>query len=555
MKILEMKDLSFTYPEQTEATLKNISFEIREGELVYICGPTGAGKSTLLHCLKREIWPRGTMIGSILFCGCPMEGLPSEDLIRDIGIVFQDPDSQTVMDTVMGEMSFGLENLGLPPAEIKQRLSEVAGYFGVEPLFQKTYQHLSGGERQTVNLCSVLAMRPKVLLLDEPVSQMDPVAQAEFTGMIKRINEEFGITVLINEHRNEELMACADKVLILDHGQIRYFGAPRDVAKKIIANGDKKALSLMPASARLFALASGLQKETLPMTIKEARQMVRKHAIFEQKKEYRNLKMHEKQPQKGMATLTADNLLFSYCTSQGKTVLKNLDFVAESGDFIGIAGGNGSGKSTLLKLMCGLYEPLDGTVKVGKENIKKMKRDAICNEIFYIPQSPLTYFTFDTVEKELTDAAKKGKKNQTEVESIFRQFELTAHLAKHPYDLSGGERQKILLACAMLRDTKILLLDEATKGLDPQSKKELGDMLTALSHMGKTIIMVSHDLEFMASYAKICALLFDGNLSVMQDTRTFFRDNYFYTTNAKRIFREALPEILTIEEVAVGEKN
>jgi len=545
MNIIEVKDLSFKYPDQEDYSLKGLDFSIEAGELVYICGPTGAGKSTLLHCLKKEIQPCGELTGSIRFKGTDIRMVSPELLVRKIGIVFQDPENQTVMDTVIGEIAFGLENLGLSPSEIRQRMSEVAGYFGIEPLLQKSYRHLSGGERQTVNLCAVLAMRPEVLLMDEPVSQLDPVAQAEFTSMIRRINEEFGMTILISEHNNEDLLASADKVLILDGGRVSWFGPPREVAGKVSAEKDHRALALLPSPVRLFAGAVA-HGDPLPLTIKEARQMIRKYPVFRR----RETPGPERDDSIRKPAISAENILFAYVSEPGKPVLKSLDLKISEGEFVGIAGGNGSGKSTLLKLLCGLSEPLDGIVRIGDENIKKMKRGAICDKIFYIPQNPLTYFTYDNVGDELFEAAGKGAAGAEKTDAVIDEFRLRPHLKKHPYDLSGGERQKVLLACAVLRNAGILLLDEATKGLDPASRQDLGKMLSQLSGMGKTIVMVSHDLEFMASFAKKCALLFNGSLSALMDTRSFFRDNYFYTTYAKRIFRDILPDVLTIEEVA-----
>ncbi len=547
MKILEIRDLSFKYPGQDGPTLSGLDFSVNAGEIVYICGPTGAGKSTLLHCLKREIKPRGLMAGTVLFKGKDIESYGTEQLIRQIGIVFQDPENQTVMDTVIGEMAFGLENLGLSASEIKQRLSEVAGYFGVEPLLQKVYRHLSGGERQTVNLCAVLAMRPEVLLLDEPVSQLDPVARAEFTGMIRRINEDFGMTILISDHSNDEMQACADKLLVLVEGRAAYFGPPKKVAAAAAAANDHKAVELLPAPVRLFASA-GLNMNELPLTIREARQMLRGNVWFRQKP------VAEANREKSAApvAISAADLLFAYSSAPERPVLKNLDLSVRQGEFVGIAGGNGSGKSTLLKLLCGLSDPLDGRVRIGSEDIAKMRRSDICGKVFYIPQNPLMYFTFDNVAEEISDAAARGGAGGDRIDAVLDRFGLGRHLKKHPYDLSGGERQKVLMACAVLRDAGILLLDEATKGLDHLSRQELGRMLSMLAASGKTIVMVSHDLEFMASFADRCAMLFDGSLGTLRDTRDFFRDNYFYTTSAKRIFRDILPEILTIEEVTAG---
>jgi len=545
VKILELRQVSFRYPGQPREALKDISLEIHAGEIVYVCGPTGSGKSTLLNCLKREIRPRGELTGSIIYDGQEMDAYTDAALIQQIGIVFQNPDNQTVMDTVMGEMAFGLENLGLAAGQIKQRLSEIAGYFGIESLFHKSLQHLSGGEKQKVNLCAALAMRPRLLLLDEPLSQLDPIAQTELIGMIRRLNQEFGITIIISEHNKDDMMVRADKVLVLNQGRQCHFGTLRQVVAEVVNSQDENGIAFMPTPARLYVRTAKIPPADLPLTVKEARHMLHVYPIFR----YKRNGVSTEARQNHNPALAAENLLFAYRSAPGQAVLKNLDFLAYQGDFIGIVGGNGSGKSTLLKLLAGLLEPMDGMVRIGRDNIRRMKKDVIRGTVFYGPQNPLTYFTQDTVEAELAEASRQGRATAESYGATLRELNLSDLLNMHPYDLSGGERQKILLACAVLRGAQILLLDEATKGLDASVKKELGSVLTELARNGKTIILVSHDLEFMAGFARKCTLLFDGNLSILQSAHDFFRDNYFYTTIAKRIFRESLPDVLTIEEV------
>lgn len=539
MKILELSQLSFRYPNQPRAALKNISLSIRAGEIVYVCGPTGSGKSTLLRCLKREIRPAGEMAGKILYTGRDLDTYSSLELIRDIGMVFQDPEEQTVMDTVMGEMAFGLENMGLATGQIRQRLSETAGYLGLEGILPKSLKQLSGGEKQKVNLGAVLAMRPKLLLLDEPLAQLDPVAQMELIDIIQRINRDFGITIIIAEHNRDELMAMADQMLILNEGRPVRLGKLRQLADE----ADPDDLEFMPVPVRLFAPISLSPPDVLPLTVREARSLLAEYPGFKPKNPVRfRLENPSRQP-----VLEADNVLFAYRGDPGRIVLKHLDFQVHAGDFVGIAGGNGAGKSTLLKILCGLLEPLDGRVRVGGRSRGAGRRD-LSSQIFYIPQNPLTYFTHDRVGAEIDDAARLGGVDP-QAHPVLEELQLHSLLEMHPYDLSGGERQKVLFACAVLRGAQILLLDEATKGLDAQRKKQLGDMLTDLVRTGKTVVLAGHDLEFMARYAQKCTLLFDGQLSNVQPVRDFFRDNYFYATVAGSIFREALPGILTIEEV------
>ncbi|MDP4110133.1 MAG: ABC transporter ATP-binding protein, partial [Bacillota bacterium] len=367
--LLKAEHFSFSYPGTDKKAIDDVSFELKKGEILLLCGASGSGKSTLLHSIKREISPVGKREGKLLWKGRDMDGLSREELTSSIAMVFQNPESQTVMDTVLSEMAFALENMGQKSADIRRKVSEVCGYFGLSDILHKSPHRISGGQRQMVNLCAALAIRPELILFDEPFSQLDPVAQNDLLTIIRRVNREFGITIMLSEHKTEELASVCDRLMFLDGGKISYFGEPHGVAKDMIQKDDRKALSFLPSPVRIYASLGGIPGEA-PLSIREGREFIAPYVSRI------TLRKEENEPEKaeGKTALTADNLLFSYPDS-ARPVIKNLDLSIKCGDFCAIMGGNGSGKSTLLKLLCGLLAPQDGKIRIGGRDIAKMPRE------------------------------------------------------------------------------------------------------------------------------------------------------------------------------------
>ncbi len=542
MPLLKAEHFSFFYPGASSPALSDIDFELRRGEVLFVCGPTGCGKTTLLLSVKREIAPQGKRLGKIYFKGRDMDGMPDAELTGSIGIVFQDAESQTVMDTVLSEMAFALENLGLPSADIRKRVSEVSGFFGLSDLLAKSPHRISGGQRQMVNLCAVLALRPELVLFDEPFSQLDPVAQDALLNMILRANREFGITAVISEHKTEELLPVCDRLLFMEDGKAKYLDTPANAVAAMMEAGDLAALSFMPTPAKIYACA-GITGEKAPLDLKEGREFAHRHAslfALAPGADYAS-------GGGGGAALSASNLLFSYPESD-RPVIRSLDMTVNKGDFCAILGGNGSGKSTLLKLLSGLLTPQDGRIEAGGKNIRKLRRGELNRAAAYVPQNPAFYFTFDTVAEELefTGASKTVR------DELICALGMEGTLGMHPYDLSGGQRQKLMILCALLLSPDVLLLDEATKGIDAVAKEELSKVLSAFVESGKTVLMASHDIEFCARNAKRFAILFDGALGEFQERRDFFGDSFFYNTALSRMLGDLLPGALTLRDVVIG---
>lgn len=538
MAFIELNHVTFTYPNSSEPAIPDLSLKIEKGQFVVLFGPSGSGKSTLLKLLKKEIKPHGSFSGEILYQGKPVEEM--NGLSSQIGFVFQDPENQVVADDVLHEMVFGLENIGLATNEMRNRVAEMVNFFGAESLLDRKTHELSGGKKQQINLASVLLMQPDVLLLDEPTAQLDPVSAREFLDMLKRLNEEFGMTIIIAEHRLEEVFTLADRILMMDHGQVKMEGEPKSVLNKLWDSPYKRFVPSIPS---LFFSLNGIG--SVPLTVKEGRNWTEQKALLIHP-------THQKKASKLVKDelIKVNNIFYRY-DRKTDDILKELNFSLRKKEFYALLGGNGSGKSTFLKVLSGLLKPEQGKVFFHDRQIKSWKNHEFTQRIGYLPQNPKLFFIQDTVEMEMMDTIEKwGLTNVQEKEDLIRKLGINHILKSHPYDLSGGELQKSALACLLLRKPELLLLDEPTKGLDPLSKENLADILHQLTRDGVTIIMATHDIEFAAQHASKCGMMFQGTITSEETPENFFKGNFFYSTMIQRLFRH-LPDcsLITVEEV------
>jgi energy-coupling factor transport system ATP-binding protein len=525
MALIELTDVSFTYPDSKEPAIRNLSLNIDKGQFVVLFGASGSGKSTLLRLLKKEIQPHGTLSGRISINGQEAVG-ETLGLSQDVGFVFQDPENQIVADDVLHEIVFGLENICLEPNEMRNRVAEMVHFFGAESLLNRKSQELSGGKKQQINLASVLLMQPSILLLDEPTAQLDPVSAREFIDLLKRLNEEFGMTIIMAEHRLEEVFTLADKIVMMENGQVQISGEPRRVLSELWNTEYKAYIPKIPA---LFLSMDG--HGSIPLTVKEGRDWVQKQKVVP------NLVGASKASPKMTERFKLKNISFHY-EKKGDYILDELELSVSHGEFYALLGGNGSGKSTLLKLMAGLLKPDNGSVFFDEKPLKKYKQVEIAKKIGYLPQNPKLFFMQDTVEKELQMVLEQWEASKaTDAQQLFDQLGIAHLMSSHPYDLSGGELQKAALACILVRKPAVLLLDEPTKGLDPISKKNLADILLSLHATGMTILMSTHDVEFAAQYTTKCGMMFQGRITSEDVPEKFFKGNFFYTTMIQRVFR------------------
>lgn len=547
----QIEDVSFQYPNCSEKTLDHITITIEEGEFVLLCGPSGSGKTTLLRQLKREVRPEGNRSGSIYYRGTGLDQLDERRSIEEIGMVFQDPDNQIVMNTVWQELTFGMENLGYSTAQMQRRVGELVQFFGMEEWLHLPIHKLSGGQKQLVNLASVMTLRPRVLLLDEPTAQLDPIAAKEFIQLLSRINEEFSLTIIISEHRIEEVVPHATQLVMLNRGEIAYLGTPDQVMKQIWKNEDALFLPYLPSISQLYL---GIEKvndaRVVPMSVKEGRRWL---AGKQEQRQAAGKSLSESVKVDGQQVeplLTCKELYFTY-DKNAPLVLKRLSLSIQEGEFFALLGANGSGKSTLLQQIAGAHKPQRGDILYAGKSLLRKSTVERSRMIGYVAQNPMLYFTRDTVREQLMDRLRRlGEHSDIEkLNKLVARFDVESIMDKHPFDISGGQQQKIALMLVLLAEPKLLLLDEPTKGLDPISKHQLAELLEMIRAAGTTIIMVSHDIEFAASYASKCGLLFNGAMAAVEDTRSFLQSNYFYTTTIHRTVGDVLPEAITVKDV------
>ena len=597
MDILDVQKLTFAYPDTTveyggvylEPALKEASFCVAQGDFLVILGSSGCGKTTLLKLLKPVLAPHGKKSGSIFFNGADIESLSYEELAYDIGFVMQDVNAQLVTDEVWHELAFGLESLGYSNSMIKRRVAEMTSFFGLSGIFHKKVWELSGGQKQMVNLASVMAMNPKLLILDEPTSQLDPIAAEEFVACLTRINRELGTTIIMTEHRLEEVLPACTKVMAMEDGQVTAFGPLRECMAELCTDG--RYMGFMTAATRVYAGVSKDKKKyhadmthnedeihanesvavdniySLPVSVGEGRSYLAEllkngtltgessdeselcDKTIEEEKTFINIDKNkmtvdekivsDKHVSTGNDILICKSLCYAY-DKAGDDIVNKLTLSVREGEILSISGGNGSGKTTFLKLIAGIMEPDNGRIRVAAG-----RRTAL------LPHNPTDLFTRNTVRDELvcTQDSVENEISYEAVADVVRTCMMEDLLLRHPYDLSGGEQQRLALAKLMLIDPDIFLLDEPTKGIDPEFKLEYGDILKQLKTRGKTIIIVSHDIEWEARISDRCALMFDGSIAAIEPVKDFFSGNHFYTTAAARIAGGMIENAITVEDI------
>ena len=559
-KIVEIKDLTFAYAQSDSLVLRDVNIDICRGEFVVVMGSSGSGKTTLLKMLKKNMIPAGRYTGEVCIAGKPVAQLSARENASYIGYVSQTPDNQIVTDKVWHELAFGLENLGYDNVTIRRKVAEMSEYFGITGWYDKNVMELSGGQKQILNLASIMVMQPGILLLDEPTANLDPLAATRFLDVVKRINQELDVTVIMVEHNLEHIYATADRVIAIDNGKVIADGKPAVVAENIIS-GRSFLTEGLPVAARLYAQYSILGEKTennkVPLTVKEGREWYNSY-IENNKRDYKeernkeyNKKLADKEDYKeennkkintGRETgkhnkdyeqyaCIMKDISYSY-TNKPPYVIEDIDISFRDKSITAILGGNGSGKSTMLKLIAGINKPSGGKVISNKR-------------IIMLPQDPKAVFTEISVEEELAEVLMDKSNHlyvnmtlddkRMVVENIIEEFGLNDIRKNNPYDISGGQQEKLAIAKVLLLKPEVLLLDEPTNGLDPYFKKTLGKLLRKLNSDGMTIIIVSHDLEFVDKYTDDCIMLFDRRVAAQGNTKEFLKGNMFYTTNYYRI--------------------
>lgn len=556
MEILRVDGLKFSYPNQLKKALNNINFSIDEGDFVLICGESGCGKSTLLRHLKPELSPHGQVSGDIYYYSQKINDYSSKQLASEIGYVLQNPDSQIVTDKVWHELAFGLENMGLDTQSIRLRVAEMASFFGIQGWFRKNVNDLSGGQKQLLNLASIMAMQPKILILDEPTSQLDPIAAKDFIDTLVRINKELSTTIIMTEHNLEDIYSVCDKVIVMEDGKVICNDTNYKVADILSGDKNHKMFKSLPTPSKIYNQLNGYLEgaNKSPLTVKDCRQWLNDSMdeVIITKLDDTETEINIDEKDREIAIELKD-VYFQYNKISEPTI-RDLSFKVYKGEIYSILGGNGTGKSTTLSLVARQRKPQRGKIFINNIEMKKYNNKSLYeNNLALLPQNPQSLFVFETVREDLEEVLILKNKDREyidkEVKRVSKLLDIEHLLEHHPYDLSGGELQRAGMAKVMLLNPKIILLDEPTKGLDAYCKEEIGKMLMKLRDMGVTIVVVSHDIEFSARYSDRCAMFFDGSIVSEGTPREFFLGNNFYTTVSNRIARNIFEDTLIYEDV------
>ena len=546
LALLEIEDLTYYYPERSEPSLEQINIQVSEGELLLVTGGSGSGKSTLARLLAGLIpeFYGGKIWGSYRLAGAELKGWRRRARHSAVGIVFQDPERQLVMTSVEGEIAFGLENLRLPRREMFRRAAEVMTFLNLLPLRDQFTAHLSGGEKQKLALASVIAMHPRILILDEPTSQLDPVAAADIFNLVESLNREMGYTIILIEQRLERCYHLADRLIIMEGGRIICDAAPGEAARWQL----RKGLPFIPPVARFFASLSSGADSPVPLTVREGRRELQRTApASPAPPDHLPLStVSRSSTQKKEPLIRASGLWYTY--PEGTEAMKGLSLELPPGELITILGPNASGKSTLLKLLAGIIKPQRGKILLQGQDTRRLPPPQMGRYLGYLSQNPNDYLTRDTVEEELKFTLDNfGLPDKGICAEMMKRLSLEPLRGLNPRDLSSGERQRVALASVLVTEPPLLLLDEPTRGLDYRLKRELGRFLGEIVAAGGTVILVTHDLEFAVDYGERVVLLFDGTV-VSEGPREILRESIFYAPQMARLFRGRAGNVLTVEE-------
>lgn len=511
--MIHFEHLTYTYPGAAEPALKDISMELPEGELILVIGPSGSGKSTLLRCINGLVphFSGGALHGNVRVQGIDPVAATPKVLSRQVGFVFQDPEAQFVMDRVEDEIAFALENAAMSPQEMRVRVEETLDLLDLEPLRNRPLKTLSGGERQRVAIGAALALRPHILVLDEPTSQLDPKSAEDVLNALVRLNTDLGLTILLAEHRLERVLPFVDRVIYLpDDGSPVLFDEPRQVLEQI---------ELGPP---LVQLGKALDWRPLPLTIKDGLRFSRAYL------QSRGLSAVQPQVRHAPAHRSAPYLQTTRLNVQygGRTVVQGVDFAAWPGEIVALMGRNGAGKTTLIKALVGLVQPQSGEVRIEGAVTNRRPVAETCRKVGYLPQDPNTLLFAETVHDEMMATlhnhglASKvagewqihaGARAADPVE-LLRRLRLGSKAQAYPRDLSVGERQRVALAAVTVTLPDALLLDEPTRGLDYGAKQELVSLLKQWRADGMAIVLVTHDVELVAALADRVVLMSQGEI-------------------------------------------
>ncbi len=502
--MIHFHHLTYTYPDALHPALTDVTLHVAEGEFVLVAGPSGAGKSTLLRCLNGLVphFTGGVLSGSATVAGHDPIVEGPQVLSRVIGFVFQDPEAQFVVDRVEDEIAFALENGAVPPTEMCVRVEEALKLLDLTTLRDRPLETLSGGEKQRVAIAAALALRPRILVLDEPTSQLDPRSAEEVLGALVRLNRDLGLTVILAEHRLERVLPHADRLVYLPPPPI---GGGRG---GVLSGPPRPVVRQMDLTPPLVTLGKALGWEPLPLTVEEGRTFAEETVPGSRFQVSRsNLKLETPKPE---TLLKIERLSFDYGATPA---LRGVTLTIGEGELVTLMGRNGSGKTTLLKCIVGLLRPQRGKIRLAGESLVGRETADICRSVGYLPQEPDDLLFADTVADELAVTLRNhGLLDSPPIAptDLLARLGLSGLAASYPRDLSVGQRQRVALGAVTVTRPRLLLLDEPTRGMDYPAKRELVCLLREWQAEGAGVLLVTHDVELVAQAAGRVVVLDQG---------------------------------------------
>lgn len=530
---IKVQELSYSYPDEKLKNISDINLTINEGEILFLCGSSGSGKSTLSKCITGAIpnFYGGTIGGRIFIDGKDINELSDKERAAEVTMVFQDPERQMLMDKVFREIAFGLENIGLESSLIKRRTAETMQFCNVLHLKDRLIGTLSGGEKQRIAVASALAYMPKCIIFDEPTSQLDPSSSDEIINLIRKINEELGITVIIVEQRVDRCFDISDKIGVMEKGKLIFLGSKRDMYRSSLEEVNK----FLPTYLKV---AKTLNIKEMPRDVKMLRQEIKGAEKFNKNKNTE---------EKSSESIIEINKLT--CKYDRSTVIDDISLSMKKGSFNAIIGSNGAGKTTLIKAIMGFMK-YEGSVKLKGKEIKKTRFKEFGVRIGYVAQNPNDYLSKDTVYDELKFTLDNyGLPDDGIIDETLTLLGINKFKLRNPRDLSGGEKQRAAIASVLVLKPEILILDEPTRGLDLEVKNSLGKVLNALKESGSTIIMITHDMDFAAEFCNNFILMFSGRIIASGSREKILGDGIYYTTSINKLFRGKGLRVFTLNDL------
>ncbi len=529
--VAEFADVTFRYPGQDAPVLRKLDWHVPDGAFVLIAGPSGSGKSTLLRCLNGLVphFSGGAFGGVVTVLGQDTRYYGPRALSRSVGFVFQDPEAQLITARVEDELAFGMEQLGVPPALMRKRVEEVLDLLGIAGLRDRPVATLSGGERQRVAVAAALALQPRLLVLDEPTSQLDPWGAEDVLTALTRLNEDLGLTIVLAEHRLERVLGHADRVRLMMPGQEAVEGMPRQV----VAACDPL---LVPPVVRLGRL---LGWDPLPLTIKEGRRVAMAGP--------RPRSPDPAVPPAGDRPVV--ELQGVSARYGSRMALRGIDLAVRPGELVALMGRNGSGKTTLLRSIMGFHRPHSGRITVAGVNTSSRDPADIAQDVGYLPQRSTAALFQERVRSELEFTLRYRRQRQIDPDWLLAELDLTDLATRHPRDLSAGEQERVALAAILAGAPPVLLLDEPTRGMDYVRKARLGSVLRRQQEQGAAVLMATHDVELVATLATRVVLLGDGEIIADGPPRDVLSGSLTFATQINKLYGDGF---LTVDDVVEG---